>query len=134
MGLDARYKESQVFGAKESQVFSAGNHKWKIRLCPMENGCGDGDHLSLLLALVGSTAEAIKVYAEYTLRILDQVGAKPRHKSFQGKVWFVTPESSWGCQRFVSLSELKEPETGFLVNGVLVVEAEVTVLGISEPL
>ena len=50
----------------------------------MGNGCGDGDHLSLFLAFEDSTLEAIKVYARYTLRIFDQVGAK--HKSFQGKV------------------------------------------------
>ncbi|KDO53171.1 hypothetical protein CISIN_1g036526mg, partial [Citrus sinensis] len=97
---------------QESQVFCAGEHKWKIVLYPMGNGCGDGDHLSLFLAFEDSTLEAIKVYARYTLRILDQVGAK--HKSFQGKV-----------------SSLNEPETGFLVNDVCLVEAEVAVLGIS---
>ncbi|GAY34878.1 hypothetical protein CUMW_013770, partial [Citrus unshiu] len=53
----------------------------QIVLYPMGNGCGDGDHLSLFLAFEDSTLEAIKVYARYTLRILDQVGAK--HKSFQ---------------------------------------------------
>ncbi|KAH9687511.1 TRAF-like family protein [Citrus sinensis] len=93
---------------QESQVFCAGEHKWKIVLYPMGNGCGDGDHLSLFLAFEDSTLEAIKVYARYTLRILDQVGAK--HKSFQA---------------------LNEPETGFLVNDVCLVEAEVAVLGIS---
>ncbi|GAY34876.1 hypothetical protein CUMW_013770 [Citrus unshiu] len=77
------------------------NHR-KIVLYPMGNGCGDGDHLSLFLAFEDSTLEAIKVYARYTLRILDQVGAK--HKSFQDSNWFLTPESSWGWPRFVSLS------------------------------
>ncbi|ESR46024.1 hypothetical protein CICLE_v10003625mg [Citrus x clementina] len=114
---------------QESQVFCAGEHKWKIVLYPMGNGCGDGDHLSLFLAFEDSTLEAIKVYARYTLRIFDQVGAK--HKSFQDSNWFLTPESSWGWPRFVSLSEFNEPETGFLVNDVCVVEAEVAVLGIS---
>ncbi|GAY34872.1 hypothetical protein CUMW_013770 [Citrus unshiu] len=74
----------------------------QIVLYPMGNGCGDGDHLSLFLAFEDSTLEAIKVYARYTLRILDQVGAK--HKSFQDSNWFLTPESSWGWPRFVSLS------------------------------
>ncbi|XP_024039476.1 ubiquitin carboxyl-terminal hydrolase 12 [Citrus clementina] len=49
-------------GRQESQVFSAGNHKWKIRLYPMGNGFGDGDHLSLFLALADSAVEAVKVY------------------------------------------------------------------------
>ena len=52
----------------------------------------------------------------------------------ENKDWFNTPSDNWGRPRFDSLSELDEPETGFLVNGVCVVEAEVTVLGISKPL
>ncbi|ESR46019.1 hypothetical protein CICLE_v10003193mg, partial [Citrus x clementina] len=119
-------------GRQESQVFSAGNHKWMIRLYPMGNGFGDGDHLSLFLALADSAVEAVKVYADYSLRILDQVGEK--HKSFQGKAWFLAPTFALGSQRFLSMSKLNEPETGFLVNDVCLVEAEVTVLGISEPL
>ncbi|ESR46025.1 hypothetical protein CICLE_v10001923mg [Citrus x clementina] len=123
--LDTRYEESQVFGA--------GNHKWKIVLYPRGNGCGDGDHLSLYLALGDSTVDGIKVYAEYTLRILDQLGAK--HKSLQAaKDWFQSPNLTWGWTRFISFSELNKPGTGFLVNDVCVVEAEVTVLGTSEPL
>ncbi|KAL9450927.1 hypothetical protein AB3S75_012635 [Citrus x aurantiifolia] len=114
---------------QESQVFSAGEHKWKIVLYPLGNGCGDGKHLSPFLAFEDSTLEAIKVYVRYTLQILDQVGAK--HKSFQDGNWFLTPESSWGWPRFVSLSEFNEPETGSLVNDVCLVEAEVAVLGIS---
>ncbi|ESR46001.1 hypothetical protein CICLE_v10003799mg, partial [Citrus x clementina] len=75
------------------------------------NGCGDGDHLSLYLAFGDSTVKVIK-----------------------NKDWFNTPSENWGWPRFVSLSELDEPETGFLVNGGCMVEAEVAVLGISNPL
>ncbi|KAH9687492.1 TRAF-like family protein [Citrus sinensis] len=117
-------------GRQESQVFCAGNHKWKIKLYPAGIDIGAADHLSLFLALGDSTVESVKVYAEFTLRILDQLGAK--HKSFQDKYWFHTPKSSWGWPRFVSLSKLNDPETGFLVDDVCVVEAEVTVLGISK--
>ncbi|GAY57509.1 hypothetical protein CUMW_179980 [Citrus unshiu] len=52
----------------------------------------------------------------------------------ENKDWFHTPSENWGWPRFVSLSELDEPETGFLVNGGCMVEAEVAVLGISNPL
>ncbi|KAK9215025.1 hypothetical protein WN944_007028 [Citrus x changshan-huyou] len=111
-------------GRQESQVFCAGNQKWKIELHPMGTGVGAGDHLSLFLALGDSTVESVKVYAEFTLRILDQVGAK--HRSFQAKYWFRRPSDGWGWPRFVSLSKLNEPGTGFLVNDACVVEAEVT--------
>ncbi|KAK9218507.1 hypothetical protein WN943_007144 [Citrus x changshan-huyou] len=68
------------------------------------NGCGDGDHLSLYLALGDSTVESVP----FTLA--------------EDQDWFHTPSDNWGRPRFISLSELDEPETGFLVNGVCVVE------------
>ncbi|KAK9215014.1 hypothetical protein WN944_007021 [Citrus x changshan-huyou] len=88
----------------------------KARFLQIGNGCGDGDHLSLYLAFGDSTVKNVA----FTL--------------VENKDWFNTPSDNWGRPRFVSLSELDEPETGFLVNGVCVVEAEVTVLGISKPL
>ncbi|KDO39780.1 hypothetical protein CISIN_1g046711mg, partial [Citrus sinensis] len=128
-------------GYKESQAFGAGNHKWKIELHPAGIDIGAADHLSMFLILENFTVENVQVYAEFTLRIWDQLGQsmnlfKVKCVSLHAinKFWFHTPKSSWGCPRFVSLSELNDPETGFLVNDVCVVEAEVTVLGISEPI
>ncbi|KAK9218497.1 hypothetical protein WN943_007139 [Citrus x changshan-huyou] len=77
------------------------------------NGCGDGDHLSLYLALGDSTVEVIKEYI---------CGAYIANHRSKDKDWFHTPSDNWGWPRFISLSELDEPETGFLVNGVCVVE------------
>ncbi|ESR46015.1 hypothetical protein CICLE_v100034442mg, partial [Citrus x clementina] len=42
--------------------------------------------------------------------------------------------SSWGWPRFAELSYLNEAGNGFLVNDGCIVEAEVSVLGISKAL
>ncbi|GAY34869.1 hypothetical protein CUMW_013750 [Citrus unshiu] len=86
--------EKAVEEKYESGAFEAGGYKWHIELHPMGTGVGAGDHLSLFLALGDSTVESVKVYAEFTLRILDQVGAK--HRSFQAKYWFRRPSDGWG--------------------------------------
>ena len=36
----------------------------------------------------------------------------------------------WGWSRFLSLAELKDPKNGFVVNDTLIIEAEVTLLGL----
>ena len=36
----------------------------------------------------------------------------------------------WGWSRFLSLAELKDPKKGFVVNDTLIIEAEVTLLGL----
>ncbi|KAH9753436.1 TRAF-like family protein [Citrus sinensis] len=83
------------------------------RATPMGTGPNAGDCLSLFLVFEDSTVRStVKVYAKFTFRILDQ----------------------WGWSRFVSLSKLNDPENGYLVNDVRVVEAEITVLRISEAL
>ncbi|KAH9687462.1 TRAF-like family protein [Citrus sinensis] len=81
------------------------------RATPM--GTGPDAGLSLFLVFGDSTVRStIKLYAEFTFRILDP----------------------WGWSTFVSLSKLNDPENGYLVNDVCFVEAEITVLRISEAL
>lgn len=47
------------------------------------------------------------------------------------KDWFSAPSYGWCFYKFTSLAELAKPESGFLVDDTLIVEAEVTVLGVS---
>ena len=55
--------------------------------------------------------------------------------SLGGRERFHAPgDNKWGWSRFVSLSKLYDPENGYLVNDVCVVEAEITVIRISEAL
>uniref|UniRef100_A0A7N2KUL1 MATH domain-containing protein n=1 Tax=Quercus lobata TaxID=97700 RepID=A0A7N2KUL1_QUELO len=58
-----------------SAPFNVGNHKWKIRICPIGEGIGMGIYNSLYLALADpkSLLPGMKIFADFTLRILDQV-------------------------------------------------------------
>ncbi|KAL5781889.1 hypothetical protein ACOSP7_006918 [Xanthoceras sorbifolium] len=116
----------------ESKVFIAGDQKWKIQLYPKGRRLGSGSHLSLYLAIADPTtlSPASKIYAEFTLRILDQVQA--RHIAGKGNYWFSTvsnQETGWA--RFFSSSYFNQPGNGLLVKDVCLVEAEVTVHGIA---
>ncbi|ESR46003.1 hypothetical protein CICLE_v10003602mg [Citrus x clementina] len=92
----------------ESEVFIVRDQKWKIQLHPKGIKSGTGSHVSMSLALVDSSTitPGFKIYVHFTLRIRDQVRGK--HKEAKSN--------------------------GFLVNDVCIVEAEVSVLGISKAL
>ncbi|KAH9753455.1 TRAF-like family protein [Citrus sinensis] len=115
----------------ESEVFIVRDQKWKIQLHPKGIKSGTGSHVSMSLALVDSSTitPGFKIYVHFTLRIRDQVRGK--HKEANTSIWF---RSSWGWPRFAELSYLNEAGNGFLVNDGCIVEAEVSVLGISKAL
>ncbi|KAL5849036.1 hypothetical protein ACOSQ4_007049 [Xanthoceras sorbifolium] len=119
----------------ESKLFIAGDQKWKIQLYPKGRRHGSGSHLSLYLAMADPTtlSPASKIYAEFTLRILDQVQA--RHIAGKGNYWFsTTSNQETGWARFFSSSYFNQPGNGLLVKDVCLVEAEVTVHGIASAL
>ncbi|KAJ4723409.1 Ubiquitin carboxyl-terminal hydrolase 12 [Melia azedarach] len=115
---------------KESELFTAGNHKWKIGFHPRGDGT-TSRYLSLFLFL---TDRNVKIYAAYTLRILDQVQGT-RHETFVNNegTWFSSSEGR-GWSKFVELTQFKDPGHGLLVEDVCIVEAEVTVFEILKSL
>ncbi|KAH9684094.1 TRAF-like family protein [Citrus sinensis] len=118
----------------DSQVFNSGDQKWKIQLYPTGRRHGTGTHLAMYLALADSTTltPGSKIYAEFTVRLLDQVQA--RHIAGKANFWFSAsnPESGWA--RYVSFAYFNNPGNGCLVKDVCSVEAEVTVHGVSNAL
>ncbi|CAN6726704.1 unnamed protein product [Malus baccata var. baccata] len=126
----------------KSEPFNAGERKWKIKLYAKGNGDRKGTHVSLFLELDDpETLPCIshflelsdpkkiagsKVFAEVSLRIVDQMHAK--HKCLKGTNWFSTSTSS-GWAKFISLETLNQAGNGFLVKDACIVEAEVTVHG-----
>ncbi|KAF6144315.1 hypothetical protein GIB67_024542, partial [Kingdonia uniflora] len=157
-------------GLHYSDVFTAGDKKWKIKLYPQGHGMQKKKMLSLYLKLDDSEvlSSREKVCAECTLRIGDQklgihsiaaelldVGAL-RHliesrlvikvrvdrssgrKSGSNKFavlavtyWFSIPGRGYGPS-FMKLDYLNDPTNSYLVNDVCIVEAEVTVLGVTK--
>ncbi|KAK2650734.1 hypothetical protein Ddye_018223 [Dipteronia dyeriana] len=136
-------EETCVFGAEienfsksdtecfESKVFVTGDQKWKIQPYPKGRRHGNGSHLSLYLVIADSTtlSPASKIYAEFTLRILDQVQA--RHIAGKGNYWFNASNLDTGWARFATLSYFSQHGNGLLVKDVCLVEAEVTIHGTS---
>ncbi|TXG71470.1 hypothetical protein EZV62_000049 [Acer yangbiense] len=106
----------------------------KIQLYPKGRRHGNGSHLSLYLVMADSTtlSPASKIYAEFTLRILDQVQA--RHIAGKGNYWYNASNPETGWARFATMSYFNQHGNGLLVKDVCSVEAEVTIHGIASAL
>ncbi|EXB80281.1 Ubiquitin carboxyl-terminal hydrolase 12 [Morus notabilis] len=117
----------------ESEEFNAADLKWKIRLYPKGKGDGLGTHLSLYLALVDSTTlpPGSKIYAEFTLRILNQINTN----NYYGKAshWFSTRNEEYGWSRHITSAYFRTT-SGYLVKDTSIFEADVTVHGVVKPL
>ncbi|KAF3456463.1 hypothetical protein FNV43_RR01113 [Rhamnella rubrinervis] len=118
----------------DSRAFNAGDQKWKIKLYPTGKGEGLGTHLSLYLALADpkSLPPGSKIYADFTLRILDQMHAK--HYFGKASYWFSASSQERGWSRFMSLTYFLQPNSGFLTRDACLIEAEVTVQGVAKAL
>ncbi|XP_068333880.1 uncharacterized protein [Pyrus communis] len=114
----------------KSEPFTAGERKWKIILYPKGKSLGKGTHISLYLGL--DDPEKIpgsKVFAEYSLRIVDQMHARYECFKVNDCDWFSTSNPSWGWSKFISVDTLNQAGNGFLVKDACILEAEVTVHG-----
>ncbi|KAH0784235.1 hypothetical protein KY290_003833 [Solanum tuberosum] len=113
----------------DSKTFMVAEQKWKIQVYPKGKGSGTGNHLSLYLALAEPTSlsQGSQIYADFTMRILDQVNAQ----NYLGKAnyWFSGSQTVCGWPRFISIGYFSLPGAGFLVRDTCVIEAEVTVHG-----
>ncbi|KAG6764969.1 hypothetical protein POTOM_028983 [Populus tomentosa] len=115
---------------QESQIFSTGDHQWKMVLYPKGKGLGMGTHLSLYLALDLETLPAgCRVYADYTLRLVDQVYNRQIDWYYKAKSWFGASSLANGWPRYGPLS-LYQSNDYLFAKDICVIEAEVIVLGI----
>ncbi|GKV06869.1 hypothetical protein SLEP1_g18691 [Rubroshorea leprosula] len=116
----------------DSQTFLSGDYNWKIQMYPKGRRLGLGSHISLYLALADPKAipSSSKIFTEFILRMVDQT-QPGRHISGKASYWFSgsNPENGWS--RFVSFVYFNQPINGVLLKDVCVVEAEVTVLGVT---
>ncbi|KAJ7980458.1 Ubiquitin carboxyl-terminal hydrolase 12 [Quillaja saponaria] len=113
----------------ESNPFEVGDQIWKIRFYPKGYGSGEGNYLSLYLILADSKAlpPGMKIYANMTLSILDQLQAKP--ESRKTNFWFSAADPCSGWAKFTPLTKFTELNNGYLVKDICKVEAKVEILG-----
>ncbi|KAJ6910136.1 ubiquitin carboxyl-terminal hydrolase 12-like [Populus alba x Populus x berolinensis] len=118
---------------QESQIFSTGDHQWKMVLYPKGKGLGMGTHISLYLALDLATLPAgCRVYADYTLRLVDQVYDRKYDIVGTDKSWFGASSSESGRSKFIPLDFYGHKDV-WVAKEICIIEAEVIVLGIGSP-
>ncbi|KAK1575113.1 hypothetical protein Q3G72_002731 [Acer saccharum] len=110
-----------------SDIF--GCYRWNIVLYPYGYGEGHGNSISICLRQ-SSLPSVSKFVVKFILRVKDQKNGKDIKIEYNHL--FDTNNSDRGYYRyqFLSFAELKDPKQGFLVNDTLIIEAEVTVLGL----
>ncbi|KAL3834047.1 hypothetical protein ACJIZ3_008783 [Penstemon smallii] len=118
----------------DSKTFNSADHKWKLQLYPNGKGSGAGSYISMYLTLAEpqNLPPASNIYAEFTLRILDQLNRN--HQIGTSNYWFSASNATHGWGRFISHDYFSWASAGFLVKNICIVEAEVTVHGVANAL
>ncbi|WCJ18792.1 TRAF-like family protein [Euphorbia peplus] len=118
-----------------SEVFSAGGHEWKLNLYPKgeldERDC----NMSLYLCLEERNQLnpcQNKVYLEFTLLVKDQLNGI--HYWDDGHGWLEDDSGDIGFGAFMQLKKLRKASNGYLVNDTLVIEANITLISVSQDL
>ncbi|KAL8147468.1 ubiquitin C-terminal hydrolase 12-like isoform X1 [Apium graveolens] len=108
-----------------SDVFVVGGFKWRVLIFPKGNNV---DHLSMYLDVADSATLPYgwSRYAQFSLAVVNQIQPKYTLKK-DTQHQFHARESDWGFTSFMSLSELYDPNKGFLVNDTCIIEADVAV-------
>ncbi|ONI27845.1 hypothetical protein PRUPE_1G107700 [Prunus persica] len=127
-------KFSELKSGYYSVAFKAGDYKWKILIYPKGYGLGKGSHLSLDLKLSNpkTLPPGSGIFAAYCVRIVDQKHTK--HVFVKGYNWFSASRLAQGWQRLIKLDLFRRAGSGFLKKDTCLLEAEVTVHGISKAL
>ncbi|KAE8680613.1 Ubiquitin carboxyl-terminal hydrolase 12 [Hibiscus syriacus] len=108
-----------------SDIFIVGGYKWRILIFPKGNNV---DHLSMYLDVADSSSLPYgwSRYAQFRLAVVNQINHKYSiRKDTQHQ--FNARESDWGFTSFMPLSDFYDPSRGYLVNDIVVIEAEVAV-------
>ncbi|KAK1577558.1 hypothetical protein Q3G72_022792 [Acer saccharum] len=110
-----------------SDAFDAGDYKWNIVLYPVGYRRGKGNSISIFLSQ-SSIHSDTKFVVKFILRVKDQNNGN--HVRIEDNHLFAPNDNNWGRNRFLSFADLDDPKQGFLVDDTLIIEAEVTFLGL----
>ncbi|XP_073269254.1 ubiquitin C-terminal hydrolase 12-like isoform X1 [Primulina huaijiensis] len=108
-----------------SDVFVVGGYKWRVLIFPKGNNV---DYLSMYVDVADSATLPYgwNRYAQFSLAVVNQVHNRYTMKK-DTQHQFNQRESDWGFTSFMPLSELYDPNKGYLVNDTCVIEADVAV-------
>ncbi|XP_011001597.1 PREDICTED: uncharacterized protein LOC105108831 [Populus euphratica] len=105
-----------------SDVFDVKGNKWKLRLNSKEEGSNKEENLFLYLSLDDSKTTVN--YAEFTLRIMDQI--KDNHIEKKGDGWFEDASDWMKSPESLSLRGLKNRSNDYLVDNKLIIQAKIS--------
>ncbi|KAF5187772.1 Traf-like family protein [Thalictrum thalictroides] len=127
-GYKCKLEKASLKECLESEPFTAGDHRWIVRMYPSGFGDGKGNSVSLYLVLVESSAlpAGRMVYADFTLRLMNQASQKIIQS--KGNYWFSASKEFSGWPKFLAHNYLGLLKDNFGV------EAEVTVMGVVDKL
>ncbi|PKI55049.1 hypothetical protein CRG98_024556 [Punica granatum] len=124
--LDRYSKRARQF--YYSDPFSLCGKSWKLKFFPNGTLQGKDKFISLFLELVGALdlPPKRKLYAEYKLRLLDQLN--DNHQENKYNHWFCPSSVNWGSTELLPLEDLPKPANGFTYNDTVKVEVEILVM------
>ncbi|KAL5791487.1 hypothetical protein ACOSP7_000081 [Xanthoceras sorbifolium] len=107
-----------------------GCYNWYIWLYPDGTGKSKGNSISVFLCTSKSKIPAdTKLFTKFILRVKDQTDEN-RNVKIEDNHLYSPYNYSSGWVEFLSLAKLQDPKMGFLVDDTLIIEAEVTLLGL----
>ena len=115
-----------------SQNFMIGGYWWKLLCFPKGNSC---ECLSVYMDVADNERlpSGWSRYAWFQLTVINSQFPE-RHSAKEAQHHFNAKESDWGFTQFLPLSDLMEPDSGFLsADDTLVIEAQVSVRKKPEP-
>ncbi|KAL3742786.1 hypothetical protein ACJRO7_018147 [Eucalyptus globulus] len=114
LGTDPRFIE-----------FDCEKRKWKLLVYPKGNEAGNGKSLAVYLEVQRLT-EKMQVYADFNLRVLDQLKGKHKEEQFEG--WLSASHPQVGKANFMPLKDLEKSKKRFVQNDTLVVEVQIRIV------
>ncbi|KAM6576430.1 hypothetical protein CsatB_028267 [Cannabis sativa] len=112
-----------------SEEFTSGETKWYLIICPNGDQSCNGKSLSIHLMVVdNSFLNNSTIYAEYLLRVIDQVNSEHKERSVNNHCFSCGDGTGWGYNNFMLLKDLHKSSNGYVVNDTVIVEVEFSIV------
>ncbi|KAL1549232.1 CSN-associated deubiquitinating enzyme Ubp12 [Salvia divinorum] len=113
-----------------SNVFVVGSYNWRVLIFPKGNNV---DYLSMYLDVAdcATLPNGWNRFARFSLAIVNQMDNKLTMKK-DSQHHFNQRESDWGFTSFMPLSELYNPNKGYLMSDTCIVEADISVREVND--
>ncbi|OMO99323.1 TRAF-like family protein [Corchorus capsularis] len=107
-----------------SDTFSVGGTEWRIAMYPRS---ASGKDISIYLNVANSASLPLgwSRYAQFRFALVNQIEHKPKFVRDVCKRELYKEVFGWGYPSFMPLTELQDPQNGYLVNDTCIVEVEV---------